>query len=166
VTAPTPSRFVVPTPEAMRELSARIGRACRGGDVLVLTGDLGAGKTTFTQGLARGMGIAEAVTSPTFVIARVHVNPGSGPDLVHVDAYRLGSVVEMDDLDLDADLDRSVVVVEWGGGLAGGLSDDPLEIVIERPDEIGDETRVLSVSAGGARWPDALAAIAGDWGTP
>jgi tRNA threonylcarbamoyladenosine biosynthesis protein TsaE len=164
VTATDASRFRAPTPEAMRELAALIGGRCRGGDVLVLTGDLGAGKTTFTQGLAVGLGIDEAVTSPTFVIARVHPNPGTGPDLVHVDAYRLGSVVEMDDLDLDADLDRSVVVVEWGGGLASGLSDTPLDIVIERPDEAGDETRTVSVTAVGGRWPGVLADLAGEWG--
>ena len=121
----------------MRELGAAIGRACRGGDVLILTGDLGAGKTTFTQGLARGIGIDEAVTSPTFVIARVHPNPHDGPDLVHVDAYRLGSSLELDDLDLDADLEHSVVVVEWGGGLAEGLADARLDLVLSRSDDGG-----------------------------
>ena len=135
MTTVTSRRYSVPTADAMRDLGAALGRACRGGDVLVLCGDLGAGKTTFTQGLARGLGIAEAVTSPTFVIARVHPNPSGGPDLVHVDAYRLGSVVELDDLDLDTDLDRSVVVVEWGVGLADALSDSRIDMPSSGPRE-------------------------------
>lgn len=147
----------VPTAESMRDLARLLGAACEGGDVLVLTGDLGAGKTTFTQGLARGMGIVEPVTSPTFVIARVHAAPGEGPDLVHVDAYRLGSVIELDDLDLDADLSDSVVVVEWGGGLAEDLSPTRVDVVITRPDDEGDETRTVMVTSHGGRWDDLLA---------
>jgi tRNA threonylcarbamoyladenosine biosynthesis protein TsaE len=142
----------------MRDLGATIGRACRGSDVIVLTGDLGAGKTTFTQGVGRGLGIAEAITSPTFVIARAHPGADAGPDLVHVDAYRLGSIVELDDLDLDADLERSVVVVEWGGGLAEGLSDSRIDITIERSADEDDETRVVTVSGDGERWSAVLSA--------
>jgi tRNA threonylcarbamoyladenosine biosynthesis protein TsaE len=141
----------------MRDLGALIGRTCRAADVMVLTGDLGAGKTTFTQGLAIGLGIEEAVTSPTFVIARVHPSAGMGPDLVHVDAYRLGSAVELDELDLVADLSRSVVVVEWGGGLVGGLAANPIEVSIVRTDDDEDETRIVTVSAAGERWDAALA---------
>ena len=141
----------------MRALGARIGSACTGGDVVMLTGDLGAGKTTLTQGIAAGMGIDEAVTSPTFVIARVHANETDGPDLVHVDAYRLGSVAELDDLDLDADLERSVVVVEWGSGIAEHLSPSRIFVSIERPADDGDETRTVTVRAGGTRFEDALA---------
>ncbi len=146
----------VPTADAMRALGADVAAACAGGDVIVLSGDLGAGKTTFTQGLARGLGIVEPVTSPTFVIARVHPSPTDGPGLVHVDAYRLGSSVELDDLDLDADLERSVVVVEWGSGVAEGLSASRLDIVIHRPEEDDDETRTVSITAHGERWTQAL----------
>jgi tRNA threonylcarbamoyladenosine biosynthesis protein TsaE len=151
-------RVVVPTADAMRELGAAVGRACRGGDVLILSGDLGAGKTTFTQGLALGIGIEERVTSPTFVIARAHPNPGGGPGLVHVDAYRLGSRLELDDLDLDADLDDSVIVVEWGGGLAEGLADAWVDLVLSRSDAEADETRVVVITPHGSRWDGGLAA--------
>jgi tRNA threonylcarbamoyladenosine biosynthesis protein TsaE len=140
----------------MRALGAAVGASCAGGDVLLLTGDLGAGKTTFTQGLARGLGIDERVTSPTFVIARAHPHPTSGLDLVHVDAYRLGSVVELDDLDLDADLATSVVVVEWGGGLAERLSAERVDIHITRSDDEADETRAVALSSHGGRWDTLL----------
>ena len=90
---------------------------------MVLTGELGAGKTTFTQGLGEGLGVRGGVTSPTFVIARVHPSLVDGPDLVHVDAYRLGGIDELDDLDLDTSLDTAVTVVEWGAGLAEGLAE-------------------------------------------
>ncbi|MCX6434449.1 MAG: tRNA (adenosine(37)-N6)-threonylcarbamoyltransferase complex ATPase subunit type 1 TsaE [Actinobacteria bacterium] len=150
-------RFSVVTADAMRDLGALVGRTCLASDVIVLTGDLGAGKTTFTQGLAVGLGIDEAVTSPTFVIARVHPSAGAGPDLVHVDAYRLGSAVELDELDLEADLNRSVVVVEWGGGLVGGLAESPIDVSIVRSDDDADEMRIVTVSARGERWETALA---------
>lgn len=147
---------VVPTAGAMRALGAAIGRACRGGDVLILSGDLGAGKTTFTQGLAAGIGIDEAITSPTFVIARTHPNPRGGPALVHVDAYRLGSSLELDDLDLEADLEHSVVVVEWGGGLAEGLADAWVDLVLLRTDDADDETRAVAITTHGSRWDGVL----------
>jgi tRNA threonylcarbamoyladenosine biosynthesis protein TsaE len=98
---------------------------------VLLIGELGAGKTTLTQGIARGLGITDAVTSPTFVIARVHTSAG-GPDLVHVDAYRLGSIAEVDDLDLDTSLTGSVTVVEWGEGKVEHLSEERVEVRIER----------------------------------
>jgi tRNA threonylcarbamoyladenosine biosynthesis protein TsaE len=142
----------------MRELGAVIGRACRGGDVLILSGDLGAGKTTFTQGVALGIGIEEPVTSPTFVIARAHPNQRGGPGLVHVDAYRLGSRLELDDLDLDADLDHSVVVVEWGGGMAEGLADAWVDLVLTRSEAEDDETRVVVITPHGSRWDGTLTA--------
>jgi tRNA threonylcarbamoyladenosine biosynthesis protein TsaE len=154
---PTPLTIVVPTADAMRALGAAIGRACTGGDVLILTGDLGAGKTTFTQGLARGIGIDESVTSPTFVIARVHPHAHGGPGLVHVDAYRLGSSIELDDLDLDADLAHSVVVVEWGGGLAEDLADARLDLVLSRSDDADDESRIVVLTPYGSRWDGVLA---------
>ncbi|WP_299922568.1 tRNA (adenosine(37)-N6)-threonylcarbamoyltransferase complex ATPase subunit type 1 TsaE [uncultured Nocardioides sp.] len=128
--------FDAPDAETMRALGARVGSGLVAGDLVVLTGELGAGKTTFTQGLGEGLGVRGGVTSPTFVIARVHPALGEGPDLVHVDAYRLGGLDELDDLDLDASLDSAVTVVEWGAGLAEGLADSRLEVVIERT--VGD----------------------------
>lgn len=141
-----------PTPDSLRLLAQDIGRLCVGGDVLVLSGDLGAGKTTFTQGLARGLGIDERVTSPTFVISRVHPNPTGGPALLHVDAYRLGSLGELEDLDLDADLESSVVVVEWGRGLAESLSPEGLDVVITRSDDPDDDVRMVTLTSRGERW--------------
>ena len=128
--------FDAPDAETMRALGARVGSGLVAGDLVVLTGELGAGKTTFTQGLGEGLGVRGGVTSPTFVIARVHPALADGPDLVHVDAYRLGGFDELDDLDLDASLDTAVTVVEWGAGLAEGLADSRLEVVIERT--VGD----------------------------
>jgi tRNA threonylcarbamoyladenosine biosynthesis protein TsaE len=130
----------------------------RAGDVVVLSGELGAGKTTLTQGLGGGLGVRGDVTSPTFVIARVHPSLGEGPALVHADAYRLGGVAELDDLDLDTSLDDAVTVVEWGEGIAEGLADDRLEIRIERA--VADEAdvaaeldpRQVRVSPVGRRW--------------
>ena len=148
--------FEVSTAGQMRELGARLGAACAGGDVIILTGDLGAGKTTITQGIGRGLGIAEPVTSPTFVIARVHANPGDRPDLVHVDAYRLGSLAEVEDLDLEADLDTSVVVVEWGDGLVDHLSESRVLVRIARKDDDADETRTVDVECDGDRWTSVL----------
>ncbi|MBI1350557.1 MAG: tRNA (adenosine(37)-N6)-threonylcarbamoyltransferase complex ATPase subunit type 1 TsaE [Actinomycetales bacterium] len=141
--------MVVPTAQAMRELGATMGRACAPGDVLVLAGDLGAGKTTFTQGLARGLGVEEAITSPTFVIAREHPNPSGGPALLHVDAYRVGSALELDDLDLSGDVEASVVVVEWGRGIAEGLSATRTDVDISRSDDDRDETRIVTVISHG-----------------
>lgn len=136
----------------MRSLGARLGSACIGGDVVVLSGDLGAGKTTITQGIAVGLGIAEPITSPTFVIARVHANSGDRPDLVHVDAYRLGSLVEVDDLDLESDLERSVMVVEWGEGMVDGLSSARLVVRISSSEHEANETRTVDIVAEGGHW--------------
>ena len=128
--------FDAPDAETMRQLGERVGASLVAGDLVVLTGELGAGKTTFTQGLGSGLDVRGGVTSPTFVIARVHPSLGDGPDLVHVDAYRLGGLDELDDLDLDASLDTAVTVVEWGAGLAETLADRRLEVLIERT--VGD----------------------------
>ncbi len=129
---PLVAMFEVPEAEEMRALGERVGRSLVAGDLVVLTGELGAGKTTFAQGLGLGLEVRGNVTSPTFVIARVHPSLVAGPDLVHVDAYRLGGLAELDDLDLDTSLDSAVTVVEWGAGLAEGLADARLEVVIER----------------------------------
>ena len=119
------------------------------GDLLILSGSLGAGKTTLTRGLGEGLGVRGAVTSPTFVISRIHPSLTGGPDLVHVDAYRLGGADEIDDIDLDATLHDSVTVVEWGKGVAEELSDQRLEISIERHP---DDTRTVHLHAVGTRW--------------
>ena len=140
---PAPRSYDAPDAESMRALGAALATELRPGDVVVLSGELGAGKTTFTQGLGTGLGVRGDVTSPTFVISRVHPSLGDGPPLVHVDAYRLGGVAELDDLDLDTSLDDAVTVVEWGEGIAEGLADDRVEVRIERA--LADGT----MSAGG-----------------
>ena len=146
-----------PLPDAQdtRAWGARLGALLRPGDLVILTGGLGAGKTTLTQGLAEGLGVRGPVTSPTFVIARVHPSLVGGPVLVHVDAYRLGGLEELDDLDLDADRDRAVTVVEWGRGVADDLSEDALEVVLE-----GEATRVATVVPRGGRWSSETARAA------
>ena len=123
----------MPTAADMRGLGRRLAGLLRAGDLVVLSGPLGAGKTTLVQGIGEGLGVRGPVTSPTFVIARVHPAAGGGPDLVHADAYRLGSRAEVDDLDLDADTGRSVTVVEWGEGLVEDLADSHLEVSIAMP---------------------------------
>ena len=135
------------------EPGIRLAPLLRAGDLVVLSGDLGAGKTTFTQGLAVGLGVRGAVTSPTFVIARVHPSLVGGPPLVHVDAYRLGGLPELDDLDLDTGLDEAVTVVEWGTGVAERLAGDRLDIEILRAhgDEPGED-RTLRITGVGPRW--------------
>jgi tRNA threonylcarbamoyladenosine biosynthesis protein TsaE len=138
----------VPTADAMRDLGRRLAAELRAGDLLVLTGPLGAGKTTLVQGIGEGLGVRGPITSPTFVIARVHPSLTGGPALVHADAYRLGGIAEIDDLDLDATTASSVTAVEWGEGLAEGLSDDRLEIAI---DLLGD-TRSVRLTGIGPRW--------------
>jgi tRNA threonylcarbamoyladenosine biosynthesis protein TsaE len=119
-------------------LAAALGAVLQTGDLLVLTGELGAGKTTFTQGLGEGLGVRAGIISPTFVLVRIHPNlpagprPG-GPDLVHVDAYRLESAAEIDDIDLENTMDSAVTVVEWGRGRVEHLSDSRLEVELHRP---------------------------------
>ena len=129
-------RREIATSEQMEHLGLRIGEQLEPGDLLILTGPLGAGKTTFTRGLAEGLGVRGPVQSPTFVIARTHPTLVGRAPLVHVDAYRLGSAVELDDLDLD--LSRSVVVIEWGRGMAEELADSWWDIELERPIGAGD----------------------------
>ncbi|MDH6578077.1 tRNA (adenosine(37)-N6)-threonylcarbamoyltransferase complex ATPase subunit type 1 TsaE [Kitasatospora sp. MAP5-34] len=147
----------VATPERMNRLGRELAALLRPGDLVLLSGELGAGKTTLTRGLGVGLGVRGAVTSPTFVIARVHPSLTGGPALVHVDAYRLGGGLdEMEDLDLDVSLPESVVVVEWGEGKVEQLSDDRLEVRIERAiggtAEDDSDPRQVTLSGLGARW--------------
>jgi tRNA threonylcarbamoyladenosine biosynthesis protein TsaE len=151
VRAPTTVR--ARTAHETRALGAALARLLRAGDLVVLTGELGAGKTTLTQGLADGLGVRGPVTSPTFVLSRVHPSLVGGPALVHVDAYRLGTASEVDDLDLDESLADAVTVVEWGAGLVEQLSGDRLEVVLRRPaSEAHGEEREVELRAVGSRW--------------
>ena len=125
--------LTIDTPSAMQRFARALAGELHAGDVLILTGELGAGKTTFTQGLGEGLGVREGITSPTFVLSRIHPSLTDGPALVHVDAYRLGSAEELEDLDLIDTVDESVTVVEWGRDRAEGLSESRLEITLERP---------------------------------
>jgi tRNA threonylcarbamoyladenosine biosynthesis protein TsaE len=149
------------TVEDTRAFGRALARVLRPGDLVVLTGPLGAGKTALVQGIGAGLGAAGEITSPTFVIARVHRGP---LPLVHVDAYRLGAVAdpraEVDDLDLDASVEDSVTVVEWGEGMVEHLTDTYLEVRIDRRE---DETRVVELVGRGPDWPARLAAIGPNW---
>jgi tRNA threonylcarbamoyladenosine biosynthesis protein TsaE len=150
-----PRQITVDTAAGMRALGKRLAALLRAGDLVILSGALGAGKTTLVQGIGEGLGVRGPVTSPTFVIARVHPSVTGGPDLVHADAYRLASPAEVDDLDLDDAMDSSVTVVEWGGGLAEGLAEDRLEVTITgeaaaaSPD---GERRTVRFAGHGGRW--------------
>ncbi|MEU6857231.1 tRNA (adenosine(37)-N6)-threonylcarbamoyltransferase complex ATPase subunit type 1 TsaE [Rothia kristinae] len=161
------TEVALPDLAATGRLARALAAALRAGDLLVLTGELGAGKTTFTRALGKALGVRGSVISPTFVLARIHPNdpdgprPG-GPDLVHVDAYRLGSVEEVDDLDLEATQDRAVTVVEWGRGLVEHLAESRLELTLERAtgeaapvvegDEDDEDPRRARLAAFGPRW--------------
>ena len=157
-TAVLPRRIRLRTVEETHAWGARLGAVLRAGDLLVLTGDLGAGKTTLAQGIADGLGVRGPITSPTFVIARVHPSMVGGPDLVHVDAYRLGCFAELEDLDLDASLDDAVTVVEWGHGVAEQLSESHLDVTLR-----GYEARTVELVGHGPRWtaPAAVATLDG-----
>ena len=142
---------VLPMVEDTRALGAALAAVVRPGDLLVLTGPLGAGKTALTQGIGEALGVREPVTSPTFVIARVH--RGGRLPLLHVDAYRLGGVADVDDLDLDASTDDSVTVVEWGQGLVEQLADEHLEVRLDRRD---DDVRTAVLVPHGPGWEQRL----------
>lgn len=160
--------MIVATPDDMARLGARIAAHVRAGDLVLLSGELGAGKTTLTRGIGEALGVRGAVTSPTFVLARTHPRVASGAaglpgsagsapglaPLVHVDAYRLSSALELDDLDID--FPGSIVVIEWGDGLIDGLTDDWLRVRIDRPHG-GDPTaevepRIVTLEGHGQRW--------------
>ena len=156
-----PGELAVPVPvqlpdlAATRAAGARLAAHLRAGDLVVLSGRLGAGKTSLTQGIGEALGVRGAVTSPTFVLARVHRGP---LPLVHVDAYRLreaGATLDLDDLDLDASLEDGVTVVEWGEGVVEALSASRLHVELTRGDGTTadeDEGRTLRVRAAGSRW--------------
>ena len=147
-----PVALDVPTADDMTALGRRLAPLLRAGDLIIATGDLGAGKTTFTQGLGAGLEVDGPVISPTFVLTRVHRPLGERPGLVHVDAYRLGGYAEVDDLDLDETMATSVTLVEWGAGLAEGLASDRLEIDIRRSADPDDEARRVYLTPIGPRW--------------
>jgi tRNA threonylcarbamoyladenosine biosynthesis protein TsaE len=142
---------VLPTPADTRALGRELGELLRAGDLVVLVGPLGAGKTALTQGIGDGLGVREPVSSPTFVIARVH--RAERLPLVHVDAYRLGSMADVDDLDLDVTVADSVTVVEWGQGLVEQLADEHLEVRLERRD---DDVRTAELVPHGPGWKERL----------
>jgi tRNA threonylcarbamoyladenosine biosynthesis protein TsaE len=143
----------LPTVSDTQRLGRDLAGVLRAGDLVVLVGPLGAGKTALTQGIGEGLGVREPVTSPTFVIARVHT--GGRVPLVHVDAYRLGSVADVDDLDLDASAEESVTVVEWGQGLVEQLAEEHLEVRLDRRE---DDVRVACLVPHGAGWEERLGA--------
>lgn len=137
----------------MHELGVRIAGKLRAGDLVVLIGPLGAGKTTFSRGVGSALGAIGNVSSPTFVIARTHKLTGRDEVLVHADAYRLSSAAELDDLDID--WPNSIVLVEWGKGMLDGISNDWLEIEIERDHTGATEERQVRITGFGARWNEA-----------
>ncbi len=161
-------------------LAGRLAATLRPGDLLILSGALGAGKTTFTQGLGRGLGVRDRIISPTFVLVRQHPATGGGPGLVHVDAYRLESAAAVDDLDLEATMATNVTVVEWGAGRVEHLADNRLRIDIARPlgagspepgtaapatafdDDGADELRTVTITGFGPRWAGPRPALALD----
>ena len=152
-------------PDGTRSIARALATQLRAGDLLVLDGPLGAGKTTFTQGLGEGLGVRGPVASPTFVIARVHpaLPDGRGIALVHVDAYRLSGGGDIEDLDLEADMDGAVTVVEWGRGEVEYLADSHLRIELERPQQATDsdtpeEPRSIRLVPSGPRWDEAAVA--------
>lgn len=181
--------FTATTADQTHAFGARLAEVLQAGDLLVLSGELGAGKTTFTQGLGEGLGVRAGIISPTFVLVRIHPNlpdgprPG-GPDLVHVDAYRLGSAAEIDDIDLENTMDSSVTVVEWGHERVEHLSDSRLEIDLLRAIGLGipgtgaatgtldfdgedtDEPRTIVMRGYGPRWAAAPELGGPDLGGP
>lgn len=163
-------QFTAVDPDAMHELGIRLGGVLDAGDLVILTGPLGAGKTTFTRGIGDGLGVRGPVQSPTFVIARTHPSLVGAAPLVHVDAYRLANASEVEDLDLD--FDGSVVVAEWGAGLVDAR-ESWLDVVIDRPlggdasadagaddpDDFAEapvEPRTLTVTGHGQRWQNGV----------
>jgi tRNA threonylcarbamoyladenosine biosynthesis protein TsaE len=151
-----PQAMLLRTPEDTLALGRALGSRLRAGDLVILSGSLGAGKTALTKGIAAGMGVSGTVTSPTFVVARVHPAAPGRVALVHVDAYRLSGAVELDDLDLDTDLTASAVVIEWGEGVAEQLSDARLVVALQR---LPDDSRSVTLTPVGGDWAARIAGL-------
>ena len=167
--------FQVSTSDAdqTRSLGEDLGRILAAGDLVMLSGGLGAGKTTFTQGIGIGMGVRGRVASPTFIVARVHPSLNGGPDLIHADAYRIKDLSDLETLDLDSSLDEAVTVVEWGEGKTEAMSDERLSIEVRRAsggqaetdgdiidlEHMDDGTRLIVLRAHGHRWDGVLDAV-------
>ena len=144
--------FSIESAEEMVELGKSLAGVLAAGDLVVLIGPLGAGKTTLTRGVGLGLDVTGTVSSPTFVIARTHKRENSDVPLVHVDAYRLGSPAELDDLDIP--FSKAIVLVEWGKGLTEGIAENWLEININRDTTGETETRTVEITGFGPRWQD------------
>ena len=156
-----------------RSLGEDLGRVLAAGDLVMLSGGLGAGKTTLTQGIGIGMGVRGRVASPTFIVARVHPSLSGGPDLIHADAYRIKDLSDLETLDLDSSLDEAVTVVEWGEGKTEAMSDERLSIEVRRAaggqaetdgdiidlEHMDDGTRLIVLRAHGHRWDGVLDAV-------
>ncbi|MDK7158604.1 tRNA (adenosine(37)-N6)-threonylcarbamoyltransferase complex ATPase subunit type 1 TsaE [Pauljensenia sp. UMB3104] len=167
--------FQVSTSDAdqTRALGEDLGRILAAGDLVMLSGGLGAGKTTLTQGIGIGMGVRGRVASPTFIVARVHPSLSGGPDLIHADAYRIKDLSDLETLDLDSSLDEAVTVVEWGEGKTEAMSDERLSIEVRRAsggqadtdgdiidlEHMDDGTRLIVLRAHGHRWDGVLDAL-------
>ncbi len=167
--------FQVSTSDAdqTRALGEDLGRILAAGDLVMLSGGLGAGKTTLTQGIGIGMGVRGRVASPTFIVARVHPSLSGGPDLIHADAYRIKDLSDLETLDLDSSLDEAVTVVEWGEGKTEAMSNERLSIEVRRAsggqadtdgdiidlEHMDDGTRLIVLRAHGHRWDGVLDAV-------
>ena len=175
--------YAVDTSDAdqTRAFGEDLGRILAAGDLLMLSGELGAGKTTLTQGIGVGMGVRGRVASPTFIVARVHPNLGAGPDLIHADAYRITDLNDLETLDLDSSLDEAVTVVEWGDGKTEAMSEERLAIEVRRRrggqaqrdgevidlEHMDDGRRRIILRAHGHRWDGVLdALVAAHGGAP
>lgn len=159
-------------------LGEALGRRLTAGDLLMLRGGLGAGKTTFAQGIGRGMQVRGQVSSPTFIVARVHPSLVGGPDLIHADAYRINGLDDLETLDLDSTIDECVTIVEWGEGKTEAMSDTRLEVDVTRPvggvaqhdgdivdlEQMDDGHRRISFHPHGERWREVLEAAAEEAG--
>lgn len=158
--------ITVNSSEQTRTAGELLAKHLRRGDLVMLSGGLGAGKTTFTQGIGSGLQVKGRVSSPTFIVARVHPSLAGGPDLIHADAYRIKDLTDLETLDLDSTLDQAITVIEWGEGKTEQLSADRLEIEIHREQggiatssdgvvdlaEMDDGKRTITIRPLGKRW--------------
>lgn len=158
--------ITVHSSDQTRAAGELLAKHLRRGDLVMLSGGLGAGKTTFTQGIGSGLQVKGRVSSPTFIVARVHPSLVGGPDLIHADAYRIKDLTDLETLDLDSTLDQAITVIEWGEGKTEQLSADRLEIEIHREqggiatssdgvvdlEEMDDGKRTITIRPLGKRW--------------